>query len=86
MSHPRKTPNPAMLQCFSSLMNYKYFSIISSNSSDVYNDFDNTTVVNKFHDENLEKELKKCVTKELEDNIFKGKWKIFSRKNKSFQL
>ena len=71
-----------MLQCFSSLIHYKYLSIIPSNSKGIDNDFENTTVSDEFVDKNLEKELKKCVTNELKENIFKGKWKILA-KNKS---
>ena len=70
-----------MLQCISSLINYKYISIIPSNSIDIDDNFENTTMVNKFHNKYLEKELKKCITKEFKEYIFKGKWKILSRKN-----
>ena len=85
-SHPPKTPNPAMLQCISSLVNYKYISIIPSNSNVIDDDLENTTMVNKFHNKYLEKELKKCISKELKENIFKGKWRILSRKKLSMKF
>ena len=85
-SQPPKTPNPAMLQCISSLINYKYILIIPSNSIDIDDNFENTTMVNKFHNKYLEKELKKCITKEFKEYIFKGKWKILSRKNDFYEI